>query len=261
MHEAEDGGRDFVTMTVQVDPNCEIETYADNTDRIRFVLLGYWNGGKYIEKMETFTVPSYNWNEKELVSYGIADGDIVEILIANMSDYIERQAGVRKLGSSLDREVYLHECEGPGSGADYMTMLVEASDSNAVIEVFAGVAVDMSYTLLGYWQVAPGKYVELMTDIGIPSSTSTWEEKDLSSYGVPSNAYCEVLLCNDVDGQETYLGVRENGSTVDRKLEFHEAEDGHYDIAMMPVKIDSDKKIEWYSGSGDVKFYLTGYWE
>ncbi|MFA5293665.1 MAG: endo-1,4-beta-xylanase, partial [Phycisphaerae bacterium] len=40
MHEAEDGGRDFVTMTVQVDPNCEIETYADNTDRIRFVLLG-----------------------------------------------------------------------------------------------------------------------------------------------------------------------------------------------------------------------------
>jgi hypothetical protein len=261
MHEAEDGGRDFVTMTVQVDPNCEIETYADNTDRIRFVLLGYWNGGKYIEKMEAFTVSSNGWNDKVLTSYGISNGDIVEILMANTCDDAERQAGVRKDGSSLDRKVYLHECEGPGSGADYMTMLVEASDSKATIEVYAGDKNDIDYTLLGYWQVAPGKYVELMTDIGTPASTSTWEEKDLSIYGAPSNAYCEILLCNDGGAAENYLGVRENGSTVDRKLEFHEAEDGHYDIAMMPVKIDSDKKIEWYSGSGDVKFYLTGYWK
>ena len=58
------------------------------------------------------------------------------------------------------------------------------------------------------------------------------------------------------------MGVRENGSTFERKIELHESESGGADVFTMHVKADENSIIECYLENYTIgAFYLVGWWE
>ena len=74
-------------------------------------------------------------------------------------------------------------------------MFVRASkSSNAVIQAYASDTTDVMFYLVGYWKRPPGKFTEKYVNLGVPSSSSTWQDKSLSSAGVPAKGVAAILL-------------------------------------------------------------------
>ncbi len=105
----------------------------------------------------------------------------------------------------------------------------------------------------------PG-YVE-MYQAWSASADNVWQSVDLGAFGVPANAVVEVGIVNAKDKNERSGGVRAVGSTLERRLSLHEAEDGGTDTVTMHVQADASSTIEHYSAKkGELTFVLLGYW-
>jgi len=262
LHKAESGGWDVLVIHVQANAGSRIEHYADVTSEIQFILLGYWTNGTYVETFQSFKAGADgSWQEHNLGTYGVGAGEIAEIVMVNGRHSLEREVGVRANGSALDRIVDIHKAES--GGGDVATMFVEAdATANATVEVYAEDNSDVDFYLVGYWSTPPGSYTELFTDTGSPSTDSTWQDRDLTSLGIPGNAVVEITLGNMWPGEEDNMGVRQNGSTLSRLLDLHEAEGGGGDFARMHVCTDAGSTIELYHEdvSDTHDFRLTGYW-
>ena len=263
LHEAEQGGWDVVVMHVQADGSSRIEHYADATGDVRFYLLGYWTSGAYVEKYQSFKAGAGGfWQYHDLDTYGVSADEVAEIVLVNNSDINDRLAGVRANGSSLSRSIRLQEAEGGGD--DLGTMFVQADGTaSATIGVYAESNTDVDFFLVGYWSTAPGTYTETFSNIGSPSSNATWEDVDLSGYGVSGGDVAEIALGNRSQFTEDTMGVRENGSSLARLLDFHEAEDGGGDWSRMHALADAGSTIEFYHENviDPHDFLLIGYWE
>lgn len=263
LQEAEGGGYDLLVMHVQTNASSEIQHYSDVTSNVDFVLLGYWDCGTYVEAFDTFTAgASASWQDRDLCSYGVRPGHVAEIVMTNDNAIAEREAGVRTNGSGLQRTVTLHEAED--GGVDTSTMFVEADTTlNATIELYAQVDADVDFYLVGYWSIAPLAFNELSVDIGSPTGDATWEDIDLTSDGVADAAVAEFVLANDFALSANNIGVRENGSSLGRLLDTHEAEDGGSDLGRMHVQADTTATIEFYHEvvSDAHTFQLVGYWD
>jgi hypothetical protein len=261
LHEAESDGWDVATMHVQANANSWIQYYGEDDYQNKFYLLGWWSRGTYVEKDELWTTSTKDtWIDKSLSGYGVGANQYCEIMLRNINESSENYAGVRANGSSLDRRIQLHESEG--GGRDLCTMIVK-TDADAKIEIYAESTSNVGFYLIGYWTTPPGTYTEKWVNIGMPSSDSTWQDKDLSSYGIPANAVVEMILGNVDTGEENWIGVRENGSSRNRLFELHEAEGGGKDLGRMHVTADDNSIIEWYYEdiSDGGRFYIAGYWE
>ena len=262
LHEADGGGVDVVVMHVQVDSNSQIQCYADTSD-IRFQMVGYWRGGSYVEQFDSFAASrSDEWEDRELLSFGVSPGQVAELVIVNTDDRNERTGGVRTDGSGLHRELDIHEADG--GGVDTCTMLVKAGgDANATIELWADDRNDIGFYLIGYWSSPPGAFTESYVDLGGPSADETWEVQDLSSSGVPNGAVVQIAMVNEDNNGVYRMGLREMDSTLTRRVNLHEAKDGGGDIGSIHVKADETAAIRWYHSnvSHDHSFYLLGFWE
>ena len=62
--------------------------------------------------------------------------------------------------------------------------------------------------------------------------------------------------------QRIQMGLREKGSTLERRLDLQEAEAGGADLATLHVNTDTGATIQWYSqtASSDQRFYPLGWW-
>jgi|GEM_PF-1368429 len=267
LHEAEGGGYDVLVMHVQTNSNSELQHYTDATADVDFVLLGYWTCGTYVELFDTFAAGAdASWQNRDLCTYGVGPGHAAEFLLANGNADNEREAGVRTNGSILERRLNLHEAED--GGVDAVTTFVKADTTiNATVELYAQVDADIDFYLIGYWSVAPLAYNELFANIGSPTADATWEDVDLTAGGVVDNAVAEIVLANQAGTSgggsiPNEMGVRANGSTLDRLLDFHEAEDGGSDLGRMTVQTDETATIEFYHEdvSDAHAFQLVGYW-
>ena len=93
------------------------------------------------------------------------------------------------------------------------------------------------------------------------ATPNTWETFGLAGFGVPANAVVEVAVINEGISAQRWGGVRAVGSTLDRRLELHEAEAGGSDVVTMHVQADASSQIQHYSdNTGQVSFILLGYW-
>ena len=264
IHKAEAGGVDVVVMHVQANANSQIESYGDTSSQPVFHLLGYWICGEYEELFTSFTAgASAAWTDKNLCSYGIGAGNVAEIVMTNDDPVNPRSAGVRTNGSSLQRRVTLNKAEVVIAGVETMTMFVEADTSaSSTIEVYAQDDADIDFYLVGYWSRSPLVYTELFADVGSPAANDTWQDIDLTSFGVPDTAHVEFVLANEDVDNERWMGVRANGSSLDRDIQIREAEDGGADLARMHVATDATATIEFlHSNSASANsFYLVGSW-
>jgi hypothetical protein len=260
LHEAEGGGVDTVTMHVQADGSSQVQHYSDKASRVSFILLGYWTGATYVERFDAFKAgANASWQSHDLGAYGVGANQVAEIALSQTSTSAEWQVGLRRTGSSLARQVILHETEG--GGVDMVSMLVE-SDASSVVEVYAEADSVVDFHLLGYWSTPPGIYTETGGVQGQALSASTWELTNLIGFGVPADAVAQFVISNQIDNFNRELGVREVGSGMNRVIELQEAESGGGDLGTMHVNVDSASSIEWYSDSGTTErfFYPIGWW-
>ncbi len=263
IHEAEGGGVDAVVMNVQSDGTSRIEYYAQSAASVEFHLLGCWTTGHYTETWNSFKAGAYgSWRDIPLAPYGVGPGQVAEILCYNEEKSFERWVGVRTDGSGLTRRLDLHEAEP--DAYNFVSMFVKAGgDANATIEVYTENNNDVTFVLIGYWDTPPGTYVETATDLGPAGADSTWGDENLSAFGVPPLAVAQIVIANGEDGGEYMQGLRENGSSLARVLNLHEAESGGLDAATMHVTADNNSVIERYHQdvSKTHGFYLYGYWQ
>ncbi len=264
IHEAEPSGSDVTTMFVQASATSSIQYYSDDTNDIRFTILGYWTSGTYTERWSVFGPAANNWTtDWNLNTYGVADGNVAEIVLVNTDGSNEYAAGVRTLGSTLTREVTIHEPEQ--GGVDTATMLVRASTSNATIRYRnANAAID--FYVAGFFSTLPTglEYYERWDDLGGPASANTWTDRRLDDITVPNSAIADVAYANTAaDDTTVTIGVRANGSSLSRTAELHEAEAGGQNHARSHVTAGSDASstIEYFTGNTAYdSFRLAGYW-
>ena len=79
-----------------------------------------------------------SWEDYDIfTNLSVPKGAVAEILIGNKLDTDERNAGVRKDGSALNRFIDLKEAED--GGLTWVSMLVQVDASTGLIELYAEV--------------------------------------------------------------------------------------------------------------------------
>jgi hypothetical protein len=159
----------------------------------------------------------------------------------------------------MQRRFDIHEAES--GGVDTVSLMVE-TDASAIAEVYAETSADIDFTVLGYWSDPPGTYSEAGGQQGQVSALLTWEENDVSSFGIPANSVAQFVIANEATGAEVHVGVRQVGSSHQRLLDIQEAENGGSDNAVMHVNVNDSARVEWYAeyGGGLRFFYPVGWW-
>ncbi len=263
LRKAEAGGVSALVMHVQTDSASKIEQYGEAQSTTEFALLGYWTCGSYVEKFDTFTAgASGSWQDKSMCSYGLGPSHVAEIVLTNNDTVAPSEAGVRTNGSSLQRRLNLNKAEG--GGVETATMFVETDTSSSpTIEVYAQANGTINFYLAGYWSEAPLAYTELFTDVGSPTSSATWQDKDLTASGVPDSAPAEFVVSNEDTDNERNIGVRTKGSSLSRFENLHESEDGGGTFLRMHVPTDSTATMQFYHsnpGASANSYFLVGNW-
>ncbi len=88
---------------------------------------------------------------------------------------------------------------------------------------------------------------------GAGHATTTWTDLDLSA-STPGAVAVHLRLRRD--GTATLVGVRKNGTALDRKEDYPLDVD-HFDVI---CDCDAAQIIEWYSSSEYIGITLLGYW-
>ena len=259
LQEAEQGGIDSVTLHVQADANARIEYYSEAASDVSFALLGYWANASYLELFQAMSAASSgSWAVEDVSDDGLGPNQVAEIVISNNNQNAARIAGVRQTGSTSTRQFNHHEAEAGGN--ETMSMMVN-TDASSRIELYAQDNSDIQFHVVGYWDAAPGNYVESGVGLWNPSSNN-WENVNLAAAGVPADTVLQVGLANRNTKFERQMGVRSVGSGLDRVLDLHEAENGGSDLGSMHVNVDAGQNIQGFCESGDANnnFVPLGWW-
>jgi probable HAF family extracellular repeat protein len=214
----------------------------------------------YLEKFETWTASSAaTWQTQSLSGspYSVPASAVVEIAVRNINTTTERSGGVRAVGSALERRFTLREAED--GGGDVVVMHVQTNASSQ-IQHYSEATADVDFVLLGYWIC--GTYIEAFNTF-TAGANATWSDENLCSLSVGPGHIAEIVMTNDDPANQREAGVRTNGSSLQRRLDLTEAQDGGVDTATMFVEADASATatIELYAQDDeDVDFYLVGYW-
>jgi len=215
---------------------------------------------EYVEMNQSWTPAFQNsWRVLDLSEgpFYVPGNAVVEVAIVNSKTNRERTGGVRALGSKLNRRLNLHEAEN--GGVDAVVMHVQA-DATSQIEYFAQNRNHIKFIFIGYWTCA--NYVEKLLNFS-SSADGSWRNRNLGAYGVGAGQVAELVIANTNDSDEMSGGVRKDGSSLNRTLDIHEAEEGGLDMATMFVKagMDNNAAIKVRAeDKDDITFYLIGYW-
>ena len=220
-------------------------------------------GSLYEEVFAEFVSPQKKaWRDIDLSGspYNVPANAVVEVAIYNKSTGKEREGGVRRNGSSLNRKIDIHEAEG--GGKDLVVMHVQTDDSS-VIECYSEKTNKVQFYLLGYWTT--GTYEELWSSFETDHDEGhgEWASESLSSHGVPSNKIAELVVFNTDSGKERETGMRESGSSLNRRVDIHESEGNGEEMVSMFVKTSSSASatIDVYNEDhNDLEFVVLGYW-
>ena len=174
-------------------------------------------------------------------------------------------AGVRAVGSSLDRFYRMHECEpnlydgvlysnfakaNGDSEVQYYTRYMYYNDPADPYEMY----------LMGYFG-SEIDYQELWQTLTI-TQDGTWEAKDCSSYLDQDGRVVNIVTLNTATGSENIIGVRGGDNTGNRYYEEHEAESYGLTGMMFIAQSDSDGIIDLYhEDSASSEVYLAGYFK
>jgi len=228
----------------------------------------YWQNGssiyiepcrcEFFEAFDTWAPTNASvWVTKSLSEYGVPANAVCEVAIQNTHASYSYLAGVRSIGSNLDRCIKIRAAN-PNGGENALTMYVQA-DSDARIAYYADSTTALSFTLIGYWPCAT--YNESMV-VFSASDSGSWQDKDLSSCGVLPDEVVEVIIANRDTSKVRVVGVREKHSTFNRTVTLPVVLGSRGNsTATMLVKVNESSYIEVYAQTNtSVDFYVVGSW-
>jgi hypothetical protein len=81
-------------------------------------------------------------------------------------------------------------------------------------------------------------YTEYINGFTAPGADGAWADYNVTlNKGIPKGSILEVALCQGDDNEENLMGVRTDGSALNRYILIHEAESGGEVVYTMPVKV------------------------
>lgn len=220
----------------------------------------------YVENLDGWTAPDAasddQWIAHNLSQYGVPPSAVVEIAVSNPRNNLEYWAGVRQVGSSLDRRFQIAESENFG---DHLYTTFVQTDASGNIEYYSDTfeaafpaANAPNFRLVGWWVGC--EYVEKFQSF-TATSASGWEGYALDTYGVSGTQIVDISMSNISNNTGLYVGVRASGSSVDRKFSIKEAEGGgRVLLSLLTMSSGDTAAVDIYtehtvSGS----FHLMGY--
>ncbi len=253
-----DGGEQF-TLHVRTDPNSRIQTFSSAPAVTFFSIVGYWLDGEYVDDFQSFKIGQNSiWMDHDLSSFGLPASGVAEIICANSGVANERLIGVREKGSDKNRTFNIHEAEAGGHAA--VGLMVNA-DTNSQIQAFTASSGDTDFYFAGYWSVPPGRFIEAADDIGVPSTPSVFEDKDLSSFGVNDFSVPHIVFSNNEVGVANLVGHRPDGDSSTRRFRYQEAEDGGEVFGSYHNQTSGNAIVELFTDdTSNSIFILAGYW-
>lgn len=259
LHEAEGGGCTTCAMLVKTDPSDgKIEIYAENIIDTYFVLLGYFEGCDFTEAFDDLGWASAEWVGTDLSGCGVPLNAVLQIMCAQRSKNSRFFAGVREVGSSLERTILLDEAEGVTTANSIVSMIVKA-DINSTIERKAGVGTLRGrHHILG-WFGSNIDFIEGFTLYSLGAKEDdTWILKTLTE--PPASSIVVFAMAHQDSGAETLCGLRKEGSALDRYIEEHEAEGGGETGFMACITLDESKRCEVYcADASESMFFYMGH--
>ena len=122
------------------------------------------------------------------------------------------------------------------------------------------VRVNAGATALEFFTPTTGTFTEIAppTPTGV-TTPGAWEDWDLSA-SIPAGAtYAEIqIMCNRDSSNYTNVGVRKNGSALNRLITF--ATTSNSMLLTMTVELDANRICERCCSDGNSKFTVDGYW-
>ncbi len=213
-------------------------------------------GPGYTELYETWDATADDtWQTVDLGGFGVPANAVVEVAVYNDAGGNERWGGVRAVGSTLERRFLLHEAEQ--GGTDVVTMHVQ-TNANSEIQHYSDNDSDVRFVLLGYWTGA--SYTERF-DSFISDEDGVWRTRGAGNHGLGPNLVAEIVMVNTDTGAQRLAGVRERGSSWQRRFNLQEAEGGGIDAMTLMVNTNADSEIQVYAqNDNDIDFYVVGFW-
>lgn len=264
LHEAEDGGDVTARFLVTVDDSGDIELYDDLGFVYNAYVVGYWTDITWTETwidLNVIKADESTWVDRNLFTGdpSIPKGSVALASLVNRATGNEYRIGVRTDGSGLQRERAISEAEG--GGVNVISMFVKTSVADGIIEIWCeDEATDCSVIIQGYFG-SDMDFVELFDERN-PEWSVGWNDVDLTSVLDEDGRIVDCFVQNvDLDN-EHYLGVRKEGTALNRYIQEHEAEGGGATGFGISTETDEEGKIEFYTTlAGYYYFYTTGYFK
>lgn len=258
LHEAEGGGSTSAIFHVQLDSNGKFETWVTPYGSSwTITCLGvYGSAISFTEKADTLSFTAATWQDVTL-----SDGAsrVHELSCSNSNQGAATTIGVRTKGSSTNRYYAVHECEsGAGSGDGNSYTSYTTADASKVIQAYRSTT-DGVVKDLGYFS-SNVALDETFTSIGTGGSDGVWQE--YTAADGYDGAVALVACMHQDTTAETYVGVRSDNSSVERKFQEHEAESNGFTGDTMPVLVGqtTTQVFDWVCADvSEAGFYILGY--
>ena len=233
-----------------------IYNYVLSEEEIKVMYVaGTPNAKRYFELDESFKADDEEeWEVYSLAAHGVPADAVVEVVLTNKKNK-DYEAGVRAVGSPLQRRVDLHEAKG--GGVEALTMHVQANE-NSEIEIYAEKKMEIIFVLAGYWT---GSSYQETFQVFDEQVEGAWTAINLTDQGVGADQVVEVLMVNTNQSNQRRAGTRARATSRNRRFTLHEAKGGGIDGLSLMVTADAGSAIEVYSQDvDDVEFYVLGSW-
>jgi len=215
----------------------------------------------YTEKFESF-IPSVinTWTTFSVsgTPYNIPASAVVEIVLCNNKNNI-RTAGIRAVGSSLERKYPLQKSDPDNTGT-FLRLHVQLNSSSEFQYWSEKNNGEIEIDIVGYW--IDSTYVEL-ADTFTANSFNSWVQEDLGG-SIVDGTIVEIAVANGDVGDEWLGGVRKVGSIIDRTIDLMKSPHGNdtdFTYCTMHVEASgASGTIEVFAETSFVGFRTLGYW-
>lgn len=246
LNEAEGGGVSAVRFLANADGSGNVWIARPSGPQV-FYLVGYWEGVTFTEQWE-----SHNVGAKEDDTWWTIDGPVDLSLQANRVHLItvghddngkNQVAGVREVGSGLERSIDMMEAEGLGyQCADWYVQ----TDGSGDIQVYTAQYDDHTFFNQGYFEAAID-FTEAWLNFAANLDNNTWSVRDLTAYIDVAGRVVDFLVSNYDESDENLMGIRTGGTALARYVDLRESEGSGYSCYGLTTQTDGVGVVEVYN--------------
>ncbi len=245
---------DYDIMWCETDANGINEWRESGAGAIGGYLYGYLENVSHTCKQDQWFPSATSWTDKTLPA--TPGNSVAGLQCQNASSGIIYNVGVRANGSSENRQLSLDPYDYYNHG--YVSWA--QSDSSSIIEHYANNITYCFYKYLGYFS---GCVYSEDWNSADPTVDNTWQDLWLGTI-VPQTGVLVSFILMNMDTAMHWAGLRENGSSLDRRMAIRDYDHGSRfgTGALCKAGTDPNRIVEVYSSDRyETEFWYSGYFE